>query len=80
MILTKAIAGSVDTRDSLEREHGEWKLPNWILTTPAMRPMRVGCPHWAESLFRLQRLRDHYLALEVFHHVWIKADFGRLLR
>ena len=79
MILTKAIAGSVDTWDSLEREHGEWKLLNWILTTSATRP--IG---WSAltgpSLFRLQRLRDHYLPLEVLHHVWIKADFGRLLR
>ena len=37
-----------------------------------------GCPH--TKLFWLQGLGDHYLALEVFYHVGIEADFGGLFR
>src|SRR5579863_3031702 len=33
----------------------------------------------ADSLLWLQGLRDHYLALEIFYHVWVEADFGGLL-
>jgi hypothetical protein len=36
-------------------------------------------PTWFSRLFRLQGLRDHYLALKVFQHVWIEADLCRPL-
>lgn len=66
MILLKGIANGLKIwlRSCTPRElRGEW-------------PQQV--PYYGRSL-RLQRLRDHYLLFEVFHHVRIEPYFGGLL-
>src|SRR5580700_5965728 len=48
---------------------------------------RGGCPTWLvvglttgdRRLFWLQRLRDHYLAFEILHHIGVEPDFGGAL-
>src|SRR4029077_4670442 len=44
-----------------------------------LSPRGLGLTTEDRRLFRLQRLRDHHLALEILHHVGIEAYFGGTL-
>src|SRR5271168_262146 len=57
-----------------ECRHGLWRVRAELRSADGSKTR----PH--TSLFWLQCLRDHYLALEVFQHVGIEANFGWSLR